>query len=305
MNIIYAKFNRERLPHLQTVTKIAENDDGSRFVIKEPLTESAATHIKNIYENYEILNADNNINVCKSRLEDNSLFFDIAPGESFEKRLLDKLHSGEISEFSDLLERFNVYLNSMVSRKKSKFTPCDQFLNTFGNFQSDQFFDILDIANIDLIFGNLFIDGDTITQIDYEWVFRFPMLKEYILWRAIHSFYFTHGDDCIMPDENSILEKFGLSNMVPDFEKMETGFQNFVFGEEHIKINLEFRTETCKTFENKINDKNWIIYEREREIEKLNNDIVSLINSIDSLKNSLSWKITKPVRYLGSLLKLK
>lgn len=298
MKIIYAKFNRERLPYFQTLTKIVEYDNGSRAVIKEPLTESAVTHIKTIYDNYSTMTADNNIKLCKSRLENNTIIFDMASGESFEKKLLANLYSGDISAFYKLMDSFNDYLDSMVTIKKIKFTPCAQFSEIFGEFQSDELCDILNIANIDLIFGNIFIDDESITQIDYEWVFSFPILKEFILWRAIHAFYFFHGSDCIMPDENTVLEKFGLNGFVPSFKKMELNFQIYVYGEDYVKADIDFKTAACKTIEKKLADKNWVIAERDKQINQLNDIIFSL-------KNSFSWKLTKPVRYIGTLLKLK
>ena len=54
--------------------------------------------------------------------------------------------------------------------------------------------DLIELANIDMIFSNLFVaDNDSITQIDYEWVFDCPVPKTIFLWRAIFILYWMNN----------------------------------------------------------------------------------------------------------------
>ena len=48
MKTIFAKYNRERLPKYQIVTKIVLDNDGQRYAIKEALCDEAKAHIEDI-----------------------------------------------------------------------------------------------------------------------------------------------------------------------------------------------------------------------------------------------------------------
>ena len=39
-------------------------------------------------------------------------------------------------------------------------------------------------VDIDLIFANIMVQGNTWTVIDYEWTFDFPVPVDFLLWRA-------------------------------------------------------------------------------------------------------------------------
>merc|ERR1712024_396694 len=56
--------------------------------------------------------------------------------------------------------------------------------------------DIISIANVDLNFGNIFVDQhNNFEVIDYEWVFEFDTPKEFIIYRALQAFNDYHQID--------------------------------------------------------------------------------------------------------------
>ena len=80
MRTIFAKYNSERLPKYQIVTKIVEDNDKKRYALKEPLCEEAKEHMENIYKNYELLRSTYDINLVKPTIVENGILFEMEEG---------------------------------------------------------------------------------------------------------------------------------------------------------------------------------------------------------------------------------
>ena len=89
MKTIFAKYNSERLPKYQIVTKIVVDDNGQKYAIKEALCDEAKAHIEDIYNNYELLKNTHNLNLVKPTKIENGVMFEMAKGISFENILSD------------------------------------------------------------------------------------------------------------------------------------------------------------------------------------------------------------------------
>lgn len=191
MKTLFAKYNRERLPKFQTVTKIVELDSGQQKAIKQALMPEAQQHIAEIYANYTRLTTRYpQIKLVPPTREDaTTVSFPMANGISLENLLKQALDKQDKCAFFALLDKFAAYIDSFVAERQVKFVPCEKFKQVFGEWTLDEPQDLIELANVDMIFSNLFIaDDGSITQIDYEWVFDFKIPKKLLLFRVCNDY---------------------------------------------------------------------------------------------------------------------
>ena len=196
MKTIFAKYNSERLPKYQIVTKIVEDNNKKRYAIKEPLCEEAQEHINNIYKNYELLKSNYDINLVKPTKVESGLLFEMAEGSSLENILLHAINNNDEEKFQKYINNFLNLLDSMIYKRDVMFEPSKEFEEVFGRWNIDEPQDIIKVANIDMIFGNIFVnEKDEFTFIDYEWVFDFEIPKKFVIWRSLAIFFTYHNID--------------------------------------------------------------------------------------------------------------
>ena len=225
MKTIFAKYNSERLPKYQIVTKIAVDENGEKYASKEALCNEAKEHIEDIYRNYELLKSTYNINFVKPKRIENGVQFEMAEGKSLESILLDAINKNDKDMFKKYIDNFLNFIDSMVFKWNVPFDPSFEFETIFGKWEITENQDIIKIANIDLIFGNLFINTkDEFTLIDYEWVFDFEIPKSYLIWRSLTIFSEYHSID--LSKFNSHIDD--LENK--QFLKYDEMFSDFVHG---------------------------------------------------------------------------
>ncbi|MDX9960842.1 MAG: hypothetical protein RBS32_05125 [Aliarcobacter sp.] len=225
MKTIFAKYNSERLPKYQIVTKIVEDNDKKRYALKEPLCEEAKEHIESVYKNYKLLKSTYDINLVKPTIVQNGILFEMAEGRSLENILLDSLAQNDETSFQRYINKFLDFVDAMVSKRNVVFEPTEEFKEVFGKWEIDETQDIIKLANIDLIFGNIFIgDADKFTLIDYEWIFDFEIPKSYVIWRSLAIFSTYHSINIDKYIEQTIL------NNHDRFMKLDNNFSNSVHG---------------------------------------------------------------------------
>jgi hypothetical protein len=312
MKTLFTKYNRDRLPQFQILTKIVE-ENGIRKATKQSVSNVAQSHISRIYNNYRLL-MDNysQMKLCKPTLCDDGIEFEMARGDSFEILLKRELDSQNKEGFFILIEKYIKYLDSFVANFNVEFRPCNQFIEVFGEWTIDQSQDIIDIANVDLTFNNIFIFEDEITYIDYEWIFTFPCPKSFILWRAIFQFFMFYGAQYSkLISANEVLLKLGIDLSHNEaFLQLEKTFQHMVFGKE-FKFLLNFNVLQSKVdlFEQlcyknqELTAKNQEIAIMSQELVEKNHEIQLRCNVYNGLMNSLRNKMIKPFRF--SMRKIK
>ena len=245
MKTLFAKYNRERLPKFQTVTKIVELNDGTKKAIKQALMPEAQQHIAEIYANYARLIAKYpQIKLVPPTFEDaNTVTFPMAQGVSLESLLKQALDKQDRSALFVLLDKFIAYVDGFVTERQVKFVPSEKFKQVFGEWTLDEPQDLIELANVDMIFSNLFVaNDDSITQIDYEWVFDFKIPKKYILWRAVFILYWmnqkNHTNLLML---KNLLDYVGIKFIDHEiYCEIDYSFQKFVHGKE-TKFFLNYR----------------------------------------------------------------
>lgn len=309
MKTLFAKYNRERLPKFQTVTKIVELADGSHKAIKQALMPEAQQHIAEIYANYARLTAKYpHIKLVPPTLEDaNTVTFPMAQGVSLESLLKQALDKQDQPTFFALLDKFVAYVDSFVTERQVKFVPCEKFKQVFGEWTLDEPQDLIELANVDMIFGNLFVaDDGLITQIDYEWVFDLKIPKKYILCRSVFYLFFYNSFiiPCLKLEDILNFLNIELAEY-EQFLALDKKIYPYVLGRDakHLLNNKVLKPIVAVVGSSSpaLGIPQSVLLEN--TIIELKEKICQMNKELYDLYNSRSWQITKPLRKLCNLFK--
>jgi O-antigen biosynthesis protein len=234
LEIIYSKYNRERLQKFQIETTIYERN-GQRFVKKRPLTNSSIDHVRRMFSNYNLLKANYGcVRIAQATLDENEVVFEYIQGKTLDSILIDSIIRKDKSRFYDLLREYYEYLRCLDTYHVKKFQTTPEFFDVFGVHIELEDVECLRISNIDMIFDNIILNenGEYIL-IDYEWVFKFPVPIDYVFCRTINLFYSKYHED--FQGFINIEDIYSELNINQDFRDifidLEERFQKYVFGE--------------------------------------------------------------------------
>ena len=331
MKTIFAKYNSERLPKYQIVTKIVLDNDGQRYAIKEALCNEAKEHIEDIYKNYELLKNSHNLNLVKPTKIENGVMFEMAKGISLENILLEATTQNDKERFAKYIDKFLDLLDGMVTKRNTIFEPSEEFITIFGQWESNEPQDIIKPANIDLIFGNIFVnENDEFTLIDYEWVFDFEVPKSFVVWRSLNFFYFSY----LVESKFNICKDYILSLLTIDLYKNEMSFYDFVYHKTRInfldikkckqitsldtkeqelsqtKQNLQSKEQelnqtkqNLQTKEQELNQTKQNLQSKEQELNQTKQELENIKTELANIYISRSWKLTRPLRRFMRIIK--
>lgn len=209
----YVKYSNDRAPEYQIRTVISrggEDGPGKRLVRKYPLIPEAAEHVKGMAVAYENLvkryeGSRLEINRCTLPAEDGQVYaeFEFVPGRSLSELMDSCLESGNQEGFRKL---FREYVERIDSNSE------------------------FPVADFDLVFSNILVDGDKWTLIDYEWTFGKPIETKELAFRAVYC-YLLESEKRNSLELDWILEELGISpDEAEDYREQERGFQQFVTG---------------------------------------------------------------------------
>ncbi len=206
----YVKYSNDRAPEYAIRTEIRRSAKGEKSVRKYPLCEEAREHVRqmavayeNLVEKYEGGNLS--INRCALAEEGEELY---AEFEFVEGTPLSELMDGCLEKGDQ--EGFHEYFK--------------EYLERIG-YHSEY-----PVADFDLIFANLLVEGDKWTLIDYEWTFGKPIDTKELAFRAIYC-YLLENEKREKLDVERILEELGISQAEAEqYREQERDFQSFVTG---------------------------------------------------------------------------
>ena len=288
--LLYTKLSNERNPKLNIRTDIVERED-KKLVIKSAFDEESQGHIEQVFHCYEgLCSALKNtcFTVNKSELKDGSIECEFIEGKT-----LDEADS----------KKYALAVTESYATYAKDFEMSPEFEEVFGEVNLPPNTKAARYVDIDLLFENIIETADGKWNIiDYEWTFDFFVPINYVLWRA---------------------EKFsGLDSQYVDisveeraaYQEMECHFQyEYIFKGVH---NLhEIKEKIADTTSDDatsliISSKDYRIKNLSKTVEDKERHIVNIeaINAIqkaelERMRNSLSWKLTKPVRGFGKLFR--
>lgn len=207
----YAKYSNDRAPEYRIRTEICKDEKGNAIVTKHPLCEEAKEHIReiavayqNLVEKYEGGNLA--INKCELHEEDGKVW------DSFEF-----LEGRPLSELMDeCLERDDIDGFHALFR---------QYIERIGYNQT------FPVADFDLIFSNIMVQGDTWSLLDYEWTFGKEVEVRELAFRAIYC-YLLEDEKRNKLNLDIILNELGITEKdAARYREQEMDFQKFVTGQ--------------------------------------------------------------------------
>lgn len=249
-------------------------------VYKTSVNEKSKEHIGKIKENIDILKRLN-INTLDSYNE-NTIISKYCRESTLDEVLLNIYKEKGIEEFIEKIKEYTEFLETKLERVEFKKN------NIFKKYKID--YDIEKIKKLnfvkyglwDLIFSNCFVIDNEYYFYDQEWLEE-NIPVEYIIYRAVK--YFNRMKRYMSDDE--ILQKLELLEYKEVFDDLDNKIQ------EKIRKPLFWNIHT----------KDELVKNKTKEIQKLKAEIVSLKNAyieknneLAILKESFSWKITKPLR---------
>ncbi|SEG70486.1 hypothetical protein [Paenibacillus sp. UNC499MF] len=228
MDVIFAKYTRERLPNYQIATYFAV-DQGKKIVLKKPLREEAEAHVAKMSETYNWIKTEYDyISLVECNLIDKQVSFEFLEGESLDALLLDAARKNDVHSFNELINSYLSFVRQFgVTKETNAAIKTPFFEVTFL-----EPLELIKIANIDLIFENLIRYQNAFTMIDYEWVFECAIPLNYLLYRSFLLFYHKHREELghfISLEEQMEAWQINPSELTV-FDSMEKAFQRYVMG---------------------------------------------------------------------------
>lgn len=228
--IIFSKYSSERSRDFAIRTDILQNENKVRTVEKHPLYPEGVKHVQAIQRWYELLKKEYEksglaVNHCEQIPDGVRLEYLV--GETLQERILTLAKQKRETEILAYVEK---YLDRLTKGDLQPFVKTEQFVMVFGEVNLPEDVKCLPVTNIDMIFSNILLTGDTWSFIDYEWTFDFPVPLNFVLYRAF--FLASHEipeASCIHFDK--MMDKLGIGyREYQEYARMEEHFQQYVRG---------------------------------------------------------------------------
>lgn len=249
--IIYAKYSRERRKEFQISTAILENEKGERSVEKRALHREGAAHVEAMARNFPRLKEScryPGLSVCPCAMQgEEAVSFPFITGKNLDQIITEHVEAGN---FQAVMEDAALLWRILSSQEGlAPFAPTPEFEKMFGEVRLPEGLTAAPLSNLDMIFSNLLVSGDTCWLTDYEWVFDFPIPISFLFARSL----MLHGNlQTLEKEQLARLYAIGGVKMeeVPLYFDMEVRFQKYVTGEDESNVlsKLYPRMKTCCFF---------------------------------------------------------
>lgn len=209
-DIKYTRYSNDRAPQYCIRTEIGQTPEGHRFVRKYPMGPEAAEHVRGMAVAYESLKeryAGSTLHINQCTLVDNGteLYaeFEFVKGQPLSQLLDECLENGDMDGFYDY---FRKYIEKIDYNSQAP------------------------VADFDLVFSNILVDGEDWTLIDYEWTFGKPVETRELAFRAIYC-YLLEDEKRGSLELEGILELLQITQEDAQLlREQESDFQRFVTG---------------------------------------------------------------------------
>ena len=175
------------------------------------LTKEAEAHVRHMPEAYEKLKeryagSSLDVNVCHLGEENGIPYaeFEFVPGRPLSELMDECLDRQDVEGFHNLFA---------------------EYLERVGYGED------VPVADFDLIFANILVDGDHWTLIDYEWTFDRPIETRALAFRAVYC-YVLEDERRNALELDRILDRLGITeNEARQYREQEREFQKYVTGQ--------------------------------------------------------------------------
>lgn len=316
-DISFVSYANIRKPEYRIQTIIKKEN-----VYKKNNDETAKAHIEDIKNNINILKTSNIKTIDTydeeqiiSKCQNTELLLD--------KVIINNLENGQTEHAMDIIEGFKNELQEKLEKSEEQ-------TNCFDKYKID--YNPEDISKLhfiknglwDLIFQNCFYIENEFYFYDQEW-FEENIPVEFIMYRAIK--YFDKISNYISKEE--LYKKLNITEKVIEvFEALDNELQSQIRDEKiwksltqkdirnilsktnkleqeniHLNAVVTQYSDHIKNLENGMEEAKKIIEGQSATIAQQNTRISQQDNQINSIVNSKSWKITKPLRSASKIIK--
>ena len=279
-------------------------------VEKTYANDMAKEHIQTIHKNIDIMN-QKNIKTLDRYENDKIISKYIKDFDSYDKILTELLEDKKETEFFETITKYkNTLLEKLEEADYNSIKENNVFTKYGVNVEKEmiQKLHFVKYGLWDLIFHNAFYINEEIYFYDQEW-FDYNVPIELIIYRAIAYFPIAHS----YIRTNELYERLGLTEFLKIFEDLDSKLQLEIRDDEIWKLHTSTRTgQTLFDLYNnlvaefmeykKVYNLN-TIGEISEENKRLRQEIERLNQEKERIYASTSWKVTKPVRWLGKNLK--
>lgn len=207
---VYVKYSNDRAREFRIRTEICRDAQGRRVVRKYPLTQEAQEHVRRmawacekLTERYE--GSGLAVNSCRLVEQGESCYAEFAyvAGRPLAELLDECLERGDQEGFWRYFER---YMELIGCREDYP------------------------VADFDMVFSNLLVDGDSWTLIDYEWTFDRAVETRELAFRAVYC-YLLENERRNRLDLDRVLKTLELTEeQAQEYRDREGKFQRYVEG---------------------------------------------------------------------------
>lgn len=230
-DVCYTKYSNERAKEFRIRTDICREREGNWQVEKLPMGEEARAHVDGLMEKQSRLTelfeeTPLSVNRCEKTKE--GVRLEYLTGRSLEALLDQDLEERNLEEMK---KRMKKYFAPLLSHKRlAKFARTEAFDRVFGGQPGLEEMDALPVADIDMVFSNVFESEKGWQLIDYEWTFFFPIPVKFLIYRCL--FYYIRGNaKRLWLEREDLYGYFGISCEEQKlFAGMEQAFQRYILG---------------------------------------------------------------------------
>lgn len=203
----YIRYSNDRAPEYQISTEILGDTVKKHALCTQKGMPDAKEHVRNMNLYYTLLKdryAGGELEICPCvSEEDGSVSFPFVSGRPLSELLDERLRNGDNAGFEALLDE---YIRRI----------------SYGEDAA--------VADYDLVFSNILVDGDKWTVIDYEWTETKKIPTKEIAFRALYN-YLLENEERNKFNFELIIDKLGIT---PDeangYRESEAAFQKKVTG---------------------------------------------------------------------------
>lgn len=324
-DISYVKQQPYRSEPYKTITIM--NQDHK--IYKESISKKADQHLKVIDSNHRLIK-ENGINICNCTLNNENLKIEYIDGKNIYEIILENTKKNNV-EIENIIDEYITYILTECSTKRKMNRPIDDRLLKVYNKEIS----VLKVGLLDLNMGNVIKNKNgKYYLIDQEWITDKDLPTDYAIYFSIKLLFEHLNVLSEVVSEKYLYKKYNISKEKQklfdeisvnyfDGEKKFKDFESFkrLMNSSSIKINQDQINEICKNYENEIkrisevyeNEIKRIDAKHEERIKKISNNYENeikrmsneYIQTTNQIYNSISWKITKPLRRIIEIINIK
>ena len=272
-------------------------------VEKTAINEKSRNHIEQIKNNINIMK-NSSMNTLDSYTDEKIISQFVEKEKSYDNILLEYLQQKDEKKFFKEIIEYGKYLYNKLEPVQEEKTIFEKYKITISKEQKEKLHFVKN-GLWDLIFQNAFCVKGELYFYDQEW-YEENVPIEFIIYRAITYFGQSHR----YITKNKILETLEILEFEELFKELDSMLQEKIRDENMWKMHIQIKTgqtlydlyqnlqKEFRKYKTQYNEEN-----ENALIEKYESEIQKLQEKNQKLLDSTSWRITKPIRFLGKYLK--